>query len=256
MTDARARGFLWFALMVGILALAAFGVFLGRAEAVTTWAPTWSTLAADWQTVTQACAQPAERRFRATSSPKSSAPAGPQLVMRCQSGGLVSNRTWSRAFALDARATVSATAVSGQDYFAGLTIYDAQSGDTVYGELALGKLVPPFQGINADIAGALVDESFTWYQPTMAGQPHTLDVLWQPSGWWIFSLDGQQVAQHAGALGHDPAIFLLCVSVGEGTPDDGSLAECRFSNLSVTGVESGEVRRLWLPVSQGQGYPK
>lgn len=238
--DARLRGLLWFAWVFGIVALAAFGRFLGHADAITQWQPSWSTLASDWTPVGDPCWSV----------------SGPQLVMRCQSAGIVSTRTWSRQFAIDARVSVSATAVSGGHYFAALAIIDGQSSDTVYGELALANGVPPMQGVPGDNAGTLVDEGFTWYGPIVPGQTYTLNDVWQPSGEWLFLLNGQPVASHAGALGHDPSIMLICASVGEATPDDGSLAECHFGNLSVIGVESGDVRRLWLPAVGGQeGYP-
>lgn len=243
--DAWLRGCLWFLALLGILALAALGLFLGplhKAAAITEWQPSWATMASDWQTVSQDCAQP----------------NGAALVMRCQSGGIVSNKTWSREFALQARVSVSATAISGGRYFAGLTLYDAQSGDTRYGELVLSKMVPPFNYYTSDdAAGSMVDEYLTHWQPIVPGQTYTLQVTWQPSGAYLFTLNGQpfDVAQPYVPLAHDLSIFLLCVSVGEGVPDDGSLAECRFSQLSVTGVESGDVRRVWLPVAAGQGYP-
>lgn len=195
-------------------------------------------------------------------APCFSVPQPGKLRLLCQSAGLVTRQTWSRQFAITVTAQVSATSAPGSSndrYFAGLTIYDNASGDTQYGELALVRGVTPFQGVTVRSAGVLVNDAGYWNGPVAAGW-HTLQAVYLPAGQYRLYLDGALVSTVTPwqPLQRDPAVFILCVSVGEATPNDGSAATCEFGPVTVVGVPSVAVQRTWLPLAHDRmvmGYP-
>lgn len=227
-----------------IVCLSAFGLFSKNTEVVPPFVEPWANTSA-WNPMGSPC-------WITTNN---------HLNMHCQSAGLVSKQTWSKTLPITATVTVSATVApnsSNDHYFAGLTLYDAGSNDTVYGELALSKLVPPFGYFtNHDSAGTMVNEFLTWRTDIVAGKPYTLTVSWIPNK-YKFYLDGQYITESAVEIpAHDFSIFILCVSVGEATPDDGSSALCRFGPVTVVGTFSENVKQTYIPFASGslQGYP-
>lgn len=245
----RRTALLLFALFL-LLALVLPYLLTLNTQASTAWVSPFATTAevqANWQTVGAPCYN---------------VPQPGKLRLQCQSAGLLTRQTWSRQFAITVTAQVSATAAPGSSndrYFAGLTIYDNASGDTQYGELALVRGVPPFQGITVRSAGVLVNDHANWNIPVTAGW-HTLQVVYLPAGQYKFYLDGALISTVTPfhTLQRDPAVFILCASVGESTPDDGSAALCEFGPVTVQGVSSGDVSSIYLPSvtdRQADGYP-
>lgn len=232
------------AVVTALLILAVPYAIWRDTQAATGWAAPWQSVAevgANWQTVGAPCYSVTPGRLRLT----------------CQSAGLVTRQAWSRQFPITVTASVSASAAIGPRYFGGLTIYDLDSGDTAYGEIALASGVPPFQNTTGDQAGVLVNDGLYWHAPVNAGW-HALQVVYLPAGQYKLYLDGALVNTVTPwrPLQRDPVIFILCVSVGENTPDDGSLARCDFGPVTVTGAPSGTVATAYFPrISNGQGYP-
>ena len=207
---------------------------LGAKPPRSVWTENWQTTA-NWNRVGVNCA---------TVTPG-------KLTMVCQSAGLTTQQSWSRRFPIEVESTVRAIAAPGSSnnrYFAGITIFDNTSGDTVYGELALTYQVPPFQSYANDLAGSLVNEYGEVHREIVRGQTYRLKVVWLPSGRYEFYLDSVKIGSRPGRLDVDPVIFILCVSVGENTPNDGSKAQCEFGPITVTGVLSNKVQRLYVPL--------
>lgn len=220
-------------------------------QAATAWTSPWASVAqvqADWQAVGAPC-------YSVTTG---------KLTMQCQSAGLVTRAAWSPLFPLTVTARVSATAVTGGKYFAGLTIYDHASDDTRYGELALGRNVPPMSrfGDSHYLMNLVDDGGYTPYQTVQPSTAYTLSVVYRPGGIWDgarywFYLNGALQSYRDGQALGELRIFLVCASVGEATPNDGSLARCEFGPVAVTGVPSAEVRAVYLPlVERRQPTPK
>lgn len=218
-------------------------------QAATAWVEPFasaSEVQADWQTMGAPCY---------------SVPQAGKLRMTCQSAGLVTRQTWSRQFSITATVQVSATTAPGSSndrYFAGLTIYDNASGDTQYGEIALVRGVPPFQSLTVRSAGVLVNDGGYWTGPASAGW-HTLQAVYLPAGQYKLYLDGALVSTVTPyrPLQRDPDIFILCVSVGEATPNDGSAALCEFGPVTVQGVRSETVSTAYLPsVASAKPMPR
>jgi hypothetical protein len=175
------------------------------------------------------------------------------LAMDCQSAGLVTHQRWSRHFRVEVEVEVRAWSdfFDGDRYFAGIGPYNDDGGDWNYGSSALWSRMPPWQGVPGDWLALLVDEVVppALAVPIVEGQAYTLRTAYRPEGVYEFWLDGVLVAERPGMLYDDPAIFLVCASVGEGTPDDGSLAHCEFGPVTVSGVPVEAVGRVYLPVA-------
>ena len=203
-----------------------------RPAAVTTWTEPWDTIAG------------VQARWTPVGDVTYTIPTPGTLDVVAQSGGLISLQKWDKRQPITVTGTVRAEPNPGSStdaYWGGLTLYNNNGFDDNYGELATERNVPPWGGdhtprvvsLTNNIGSALLVDAGSWVQ-------HTFEIRWTApgGGTWKYYVDGNllQTKQHIG-LGNDPNIFILCVSVGAGVPDDGSHAHCQFGPITVVGVQ-------------------
>lgn len=189
---------------------------------VSIWTEPWANLDA-WQPITQDCFTVANGRAEAV----------------CQSAALRTLQTWDAHSPLSVTENVCAQPAPGSsttDYWAGLTI---EQDDSHYAELATERHVPPFSQPQPLLVS--LRPWGTVEGRGQVGQCYDLALFWQPSKHaWTARINGATVGTYQGAFTSPLAVEILCVSVGENTPDNGSAAACSFGPVTVQGA--GETR--------------
>ncbi len=193
------------------------------ADTVTT--ESWSSLSA-WQTITQSCFQVKDGT----------------AMGRCQSAALQSKQTWDFRKPITVSAAVSATPANGSstnDYWGGLTLYQD---DNHYAELATERHIEPWQEDQTPHIVSLNSTSISpggrIYQTGVAGKSYNFKISWNPTAKnWSYYINNKKVDTVSAVFTGPVRIWLLCVSVNEATPDNGSAARCRFGPVTITGTK-------------------
>jgi hypothetical protein len=155
-----------------------------------------------------------------------------------QSGALQGTQRWRRDEPISVRGSVSAWATSSAKYFAGIALFNPDSGDTNYYELCLYNNVPPFPAIQGPGVGTLTNEAGARLGPYLTRDWRDFGLFWEPQeGAITYVVDGIIRQKLTGlTLQAHPVIWLGCVSVGENVGNDGSSARALFGPLEVVGV--------------------
>ncbi len=166
--------------------------------------------------------------------------------MTCQSAALVSTFTLAPTQPMHVEGTVRAQPATGSAtpyYFGAIgLVEDDPSGK--YLDVATFNGVPPFSPLWGPSLGACCQlvQGGHRFADGIQGQWYTFAIDYTP-GTISYSVDGVQRGSVPWQIQQAPHIWLLCVSVGENTPSDGSAAACDFGPLTVT----GGVRPLCIP---------
>lgn len=168
-----------------------------------------------------------------TGAEKCSTVSAGVLDMKCQSAAWVSDRTWDQTKPFSVSVPVRAQALAGGIYWGGVGVQNP----TVEAALTKGYYWPAFLG---DVFQNLGDKyvmdhvsPYTWYTLTLSYDP--------PSGNWSIG-DGRTMLLNRTAYTYNQpmssplSVWLICVSVHEGTPDNGSSAECQFGQVTINGT--------------------
>lgn len=163
------------------------------------------------------------------------------LDMVCQSAGLVSKQYFDKSQTIEVSGRVRAQPAQGSAtdaYWGAIAIYQNDGSDTKYGTIAMERNVPPFGGDHTSRVVSLTDDARpAILSASAAWQWHDFKIVYSPDGSYRYYVDGTLRDTKTNALlPANPDIFVLCVSVGEGTVNDGSAAQCQFGPITVKGV--------------------
>ncbi len=166
--------------------------------------------------------------------------------MTCQSAALASTFTLAPSEPMHVDGMVRAQAATGSTtpyYFGAIgLVEDDPSGK--YLDVATFNGVPPFSPLWGPSLGACCQlvQGGHRFADGILGQWYSFAIDYTP-GTVTYSVDGIPRGSAPWTIQQAPRIWLLCVSVGEGVPNDGSAAACDFGPLTVT----GGVRPLCIP---------
>lgn len=230
------------AFVIAFVLVTTFAPRIAYAQTATTWTESWAGTSG-WTTVTQSCFTTSGGKANAT----------------CQSGGLLSVKKWDVTKPITATIRMSgkpAVGSSTTDYFVGLTLWQREisPNQSNYVEIAQTRHVPPFTANNNHrIVGLASDKTsgiwqakpYVFYAPPsynpQPGAMYSYKLEWLPSqtrwnAYWQ-GLGPKWNNRQPFVPNLPIRIMLLCVSVGENTPNNGSSATCQFEPLTVTGVQ-------------------
>jgi hypothetical protein len=153
------------------------------------------------------------------------------IMMRCESGGLVSLVEYSGPIHVSARVHVK-PAADGR-FWAGLALNSDVPNDDQYTQAALTQGIAPYWttlepwGVQLSTPA---DRCCDWLVPVDLSEPHVLTVDYDGKGNSIISVDGHAVMV-AVDLGRSYVIELLCVAVDPGESKPGAYATCLWDNI-------------------------
>lgn len=185
--------------------------------------------------------QNVQSRWDSVGSPCYSIPQPGILELICQSAGLTSKQYWDKNQAVEVSGKVRAEPATGSStdaYWGAIAIYQNDGFDTNYGTVATERNVPPFGGDHTPHVVSLTNDG----RPrillnSQAWQWHDFKIVYSADGTYKYYVDGNLKDTATNSLlTANPDIFVLCVSVGEGTGDDGSKAHCQFGPITVKGI--------------------
>jgi len=182
-----------------------------------------------------------QNRWDNIGSPCYSIPQPGILDMVCQSNGLASKQYWDKTKEIEVTGRVRAEPAPGSTtdaYWGGLTLYNNNGADNNYGELASQRNVPPFGGDHTAKVVTLTNDIGATITPESPWSWHDFKIKYS-NGSYDYFVDGNLVKTVNNVpLTADPDIFVLCVSVGTGTPNDGSSSHCQFGPITVAGTQA------------------
>lgn len=186
----------------------------------TTWTEDWSNVLAGWYGIGDA-------------NPAAFNPvcwtASPGLLdMKCQSAALISYLKLNKNYRIEVNVSVKVGAGNRERGTAYVAIVGKDDPDCDYDGLYLNY---------GDSISRITDCYQQLYMSLIPGQWHTLKIVYYPLyRMALHYLDGALLGTHYWRLDFDPSIWVGCVSVGPGTPDDKSWADCQFGTLTITGT--------------------
>jgi hypothetical protein len=158
--------------------------------------------------------------------------------LTCQSAALVSRFTLDPSQPISVSGSVRAQPAPGSttpNYFGSLALVeDDPSGR--YLDVATFNGVPPFSPLWGPSLGACCQlvQGGRRFADGVPGQWYTFSIGYT-TGAVSYSVDGVQRGSVPWTFQQPPHVWLLCTSVGENTPSDGSQAACDFGPLAVAG---------------------
>ncbi len=158
--------------------------------------------------------------------------------MTCQSAALVSTFTLDQRQPIHLEGVVRAQAAQGSttpNYFGSLALVEDDAAGK-YLDVATFNGVPPFSPLWGPSLGACCQllQGGHRFADGVPGQWYTFAIDYTP-GTVTYSVNGTVRGSSNWTMQHPPHVWLLCTSVGENTPSDGSAAACDFGPLTVSG---------------------
>ena len=122
-------------------------------------------------------------------------------------------------------------------YFGGLCIFDDQSNDTRYLELAVMRHLPPYMSDPNCKVVSLIDEVHsTLFGDTTPYIPHEFEINYSPGITFLVVDKVIRKTIEGYTFKNNPVVGIWCASVGEGIGDNGSKSHVQASSISITGT--------------------